>query len=53
MMCQRTLDEYTSERRYYKWDLGLTAIATEIPADALEVGIGGIIKKKNKSFQLC
>ena len=32
-------DEYTSYRKYYKVNLGLTAIPTDIPADALEVYI--------------
>ena len=37
ILCQRPRDEYTSDRTYYKVDVGLTDIPTDIPKDALEV----------------
>ena len=48
--CQR--DEYTADRQYYKYGLGLTAIPTDIPTDALEVYIWGnsIIKIEANAF---
>ena len=39
---QNTRDEYTSDRKYYKEDQGLTEIPTDIPAEALEVHIAFI-----------
>ena len=39
ILCQLSRDDYTTDRKYLKINVGLTAIPTDIPTDALEVHI--------------